>query len=87
MTTPVRRGPGRPRKHPLPETPAPSTEVSETPAPSIEKPEPKKAAKPPPEDPSDPRIGLECHLTASHVGFEDGSLYEAKDGFVVKRVS
>lgn len=89
MTEPIKRRPGRPRKHPLPEAPAP--EVSETPEPSTEVPaapvEPKKDVKPPAEDPSDPHIGYECHPTASHVGFEDGSLYEAKDGFVVKRVS
>lgn len=80
MTEPIKRRPGRPRKHPLPvpETPATSTEEAETPAP--------EAPKPAPSDSKDPRIGLECHPTASHVGFDDGSLYEAQDGYVVKRV-
>lgn len=84
MTAPeVRRRPGRPRKYPLPEPPAPSTEVSE--ATSTEEAEPTRGT-PPPSDPKDPRIGLESHPTASHMGFDDGSLYEVKDGFVVKRV-
>lgn len=73
---PVRRRPGRPRKHPLPETPAPSTEETG----------PKEGAEPPPSDPKDPRIGEECHPDATQVGFDDGSVYEAKGGFLVKRV-
>lgn len=73
MTAPVRRRPGRPRKHPLPETP-PTGDVQT------------ESVNPPPPDPEDPRIGLESHPTASHMGFDDGSLYEVKDGFVVKRV-
>lgn len=85
MTAPVRRRPGRPRKNPLPEeTPA---EPKAPEGPLNEVGVVNTGAVPPLTDPEDRRIGLECHPTASHVGFDDGSLYEAKDGFVVKRVT
>lgn len=75
MTAPVRRGPGRPRKNPLPDPPPVSTETDAD-----------GRAGPPPSDSSDPRIGTECHPLATQVGFEDGSIYEAEDGYLTKRV-
>ena len=86
MTVPVRRRPGRPRKHPLPEETVP--EAPETPeAPTGESEAVVERGTPPLADSRDPRVGLECHPTASHVGFDDGSLYLAEGGYVVKRVS
>lgn len=78
MTAPVRRRPGRPRKNPLPEDAIETTSTEEVVIPEI----PKKDR---PTDPHDPRVGLDCHPDATHLGFEDGSVYEAKDGYLVRR--
>lgn len=80
MSAPVKRGPGRPRKHPLPE---PVPEIVQEDAPE----EPVSEA--PTEKPTksdDPRIGMEVHPTASHVGFDDGTQYLAAGGVITKRV-
>lgn len=76
MTTPVKRRPGRPRKNPLPDAEAPATSTEIVVAPAEIK---------PPSDPADPRIGLRFHPDATHVGFDDGSVYEAKDGYLIRR--
>jgi hypothetical protein len=82
MTAPVRRRPGRPRKNPI----EPIPETTEVAAPPTGEPEVAvERGDPPPSDPRDPRVGLECHTDATHVGFDDGSVYEANGGYLVKR--
>jgi hypothetical protein len=70
--TPVRRGPGRPRK------------VQET----EPTPEPEPEAKPgPPSDPDDERIGQECNPEWSVVAFTDTDrMYRCENGVIVERV-
>lgn len=82
MTAPVRRGPGRPRKNPI----EPTSEVEASPTGEAEATEEGTQSPPPPSDPSDPRIGVECHPLATQVGFDDGSVYEAEGGFLIKRL-
>lgn len=76
--TPVKRGPGRPRKHPLPE-PVPAPENEE-----FKSAESKKAA---PSDPNDPLIGQSCDSSWSGIGFSDGSTYRCEDGTIVERMN
>lgn len=77
MSAPVKRGPGRPRKHPLPET-VPDADAPEAPTPDAPVEKPEKS--------DDPRIGMEVHSTATHVGFDDGTQYHAENGVITKRV-
>lgn len=81
--TPVRRGPGRPRKVVAEPAKAkvPASEPAE--APKAEEPPVEKAQ---PADPRDPRIGQEVHPLATRIGFDDGGEYECADGFITKRV-
>lgn len=88
---PVKRRPGRPRKHPLPAPPVtPDTVAAEVVVPSGE-------LDPPPSAPStrvdpllvpaDERIGAEVDPRAEAVGFDDGRTYRCKDGVIVERLT
>lgn len=87
--TPVRRGPGRPRKvTPVPlktEAPPEPSAIAEVPEETVGKPV-QAADKAPPSDPDDPRVGQEVHPLATHIGFDDGSQYECADGLAARRV-
>lgn len=78
---PVKRGPGRPRKYPLPE---------QVPA-AVREPElvtdKKPSAHTDTSEPGDPRIGLEVHPNSTAVGFDDGSQYRAVNGFIVEKLN
>lgn len=80
--TPVRRGPGRPRKvlvEPVKaEVAAGGPAIAAESEPAVEKSSP--------HDSDDPRIGQEVHPLATRIGFEDGAQYECADGSVTKRV-
>jgi len=79
MTQPVKRGPGRPRKQPVPVEPAevtPDTVAVET-----------VRADTPAEQPAgDERIGLAVHPGTEEVSFGDGSRYRCEDGKTVERI-
>lgn len=81
MSQPVKRGPGRPRKQPIPEY-VPVTVVSEAVAEVTPEVVPDV-----PVDESDPRIGQSCDAAWSGVGFDDGCSYRCEDGVVVERVT
>lgn len=72
--TPVKRGPGRPRKHPLPEPTAAPEQVPAKAEPVSEK------------DSGDPRIGQTCHPDWSGIGYDDGTSYRCENGVIVERV-
>jgi hypothetical protein len=76
MSQPVRRGPGRPRKNPVT---APL--VGSTPEQAVE-----EVAPPAEKASDDPRIGQECPVDWSAVGYGDGTSYLCKDGKIVERV-
>ena len=75
---PVKRGPGRPRKVPLP---VPTPDDSSDYRIKHDQPEPSKS------DPEDPRIGQPCDPGWSGVGFGDGSSYRCEGGFIVERLA
>jgi hypothetical protein len=40
-----------------------------------------------PVDEFDPRIGMDVHPDATHVGFDDGSQYRAEGGLIVEKLN
>lgn len=78
MPEPVKRGPGRPRKQPVPVEPAEVTPDTVTAA--------TVAADEPAEQADDERIGLEVSPGTEEVSFGDGSKYRCEDGKLVERV-
>lgn len=78
---PVKRGPGRPRKYPLPES-APA--ATREPPVVTREPSPRTDTSPRQDD---PRIGLEVHPDSTAVGFDDGSQYRAAGGFIVEKLN
>lgn len=74
--TPVRRGPGRPRKV-VPDAPAVDAKADEPPKES-----PAEKARP-----SDDRIGEEVDPAVEFLSFEDGREYRCADGVITERVT
>ena len=74
-STPVKRGPGRPRKIKV----EAEVEVKPEVAPEPEKPEVKS-------DPADPRIGQFVSEGAHWISYPDGAEYRIVDGHVSERV-
>jgi hypothetical protein len=75
---PPKRGPGRPRKNPLPPVVTPDAVAAET-------------ALPEPATPArtwqDDRIGFEVDPRAEAIGFDDGRTYRCADGVIVERLT
>lgn len=80
--TPVRRGPGRPRKV----VPEPAKVEAPADEPAVPSAPEEPAEKTPRHDSDDPRIGQGVHPLATHIGFDDGAQYECADGLVTKRI-
>ena len=87
---PVKRRPGRPRKHPLPApVVTPDTVAAEV--------VPTGELDPPPEAPvtrvdpltvpADERIGVEVDPRAEAIGFDDGRTYRCDGGVIVERLT
>jgi hypothetical protein len=84
---PVKRRPGRPRKHPLPlaeVTPDVVAAAIATAAAAIDSPvvAPEKSA-----EPADDRIGDEVDPRAEAIGFDDGRTYRCDGGVIVERLT
>lgn len=80
-STPVRRGPGRPRKVQEPPKPEVKVEVPENTEVAVE------VRSEPTHDPEDPRIGQSCDPDWSVVAFSDTDrMYRCENGVIVERV-
>lgn len=74
---PVKRRPGRPRRHPLPLAEVTPDVVAAELAP----------VAPQPAKPADDRIGDEVDPRAEAIGFDDGRTYRCADGVIVERLT
>lgn len=87
---PVKRRPGRPRKHPLPDFPVTPDTVAAEVAPSgeLDPPPPTPSTRVDPLTvPADERVGVEVDPRAEAIGFDDGRTYRCKNGKIVERLT